>query len=225
MGISSEIVDCLACPERKHVGIELLHEKRFVLVTKCKMRCGNCTYEKIFWSSQKAESGRAFDINQRTIYAMRSIGVRLAGTKTFLSLMNLPPVKCAAYNKLQKKIHLSVKEVATEVMQDAVEEIREGADDDEITDVSISRDGTSQKHGFTSFNGAVIVMSTNTGKVLDVEVMSRYCNACLMCDTLKLRDRAKYEQYKLSHINHRGTASAMEKDGVVNSFNLSIKKT
>ena len=32
--------------------------------------------------------------------------------------MNLPPpVKCAAYNKLQKKIHLSVKEVATEVMQ------------------------------------------------------------------------------------------------------------
>ena len=56
--------------------------------------------------------------------------------------MNLPPVKCAAYNKLQKKIHLSVKEVATEVMQGAVEEIREGASDDEITDVSISCDGT-----------------------------------------------------------------------------------
>ena len=49
----------------------------------------------------------------------------------------LPPVKCAAYNKLQKN-HLSVKEVATEVMQDAVEEIQGGAGDDEITDVSIS---------------------------------------------------------------------------------------
>ena len=77
------------------------------------------------------------------------------------------------FNKLQKKIHLSVKEVATEVMQDAVEEIREGAGDDEITDVSISRDSIWQKRGFTSHNGAVIIMSTNTGKVLVVEVMSR----------------------------------------------------
>ena len=87
---------------------------------------------------------------------MRSIGVGLAGTKTVLSLMNLPPVKCAAYNKLQKIIHLSVKEVATEVMQGAVEDIREGVSDDEITDVSISSDGTWQKRGFTSLNGAVI---------------------------------------------------------------------
>ena len=133
---------------------------------------------------------------------MRSIGVGLAGTKTVLSLMNLPPVKCAAYNKLQKKIHLSVKEVATEVMQGAVEEIR-GASDDEITDVSISCDGTWQKRGFTSLNGAVIIMSTDTGKVLDVEVMSRYCNTCVMHEKLKLTDPAKYEQYQLSHEWHK----------------------
>ena len=43
---------------------------------------------------------------------------------------------------LHEKFHLSAKEVATQVMQDAVEEIREGAGDDEITDVSISCDGT-----------------------------------------------------------------------------------
>ena len=159
------------------------------------MQCGNCTYEKIFWSSQKAESGRAFDINQRTIYAMRSIGVGQAGTKTVLSLINLPPpVKCAANNKLQKIIHLSVEEVATEVMQGAVEEIREGASDDEITDVSISCDGTWQKRG---------IMSTDTGKVLDVEVMSRYCNTCVMHEKLKLTDPAKYEQYQLSHEWHK----------------------
>ena len=84
MGILSEIVACLVCPECKHVGIELLHEKRFGLATKCKMICGNCTYEKMFWSSQKAEG-----INQRTIYAMRSIGVGLAGTKTFFIIDEL----------------------------------------------------------------------------------------------------------------------------------------
>ena len=122
---------------------------------------------------------------------------------------------------------ISVKGVATEVMQDAVEEIREGTGDDEITDVSISCDGTWQKRGFTSLNGAVIIMSTDTGKVLDVEVMSRHCNACVMHEKLKLTDPAKHEQYQLSHecdINHRGSAPAMEKEGAVNSFNRSIQK-
>ena len=91
-------------------------------------------------------------------------------------------------------MNLSVKEVATEVMQDAVEEIREDAGDDEITDVSISCDGTWQKRGFTSLNGAVVIISTDTGKVLDVEVMSRYCNACVMHEKLKLTIIANVEQ-------------------------------
>ena len=70
-------------------------------------------------------------------------------------------------------------------------------------------------------------MSTDTGKVLDVEVMSRYCNACVVHEKLKLTDPARDEQYQLSHecgINHRGSAPAMEKDGAVNIFNPSIKK-
>ena len=112
-------------------------------------------------------------------------------------------------------------------MQDAIEEIREDTGDDEITDVSISCDGTGQNGGFTLLNGAVIIMSTDTGKVLDVEVMSRYCNAGVMHEKLKLTDPAKYEQHQLLHecgINHRGSAAAMEKDGAVNIFNRSIKK-
>ena len=113
MGILSEIVACLACSECKHIGIKLLREKRFGLATKCKMLCENCMYEKIFGSSQEAESGRAFDINQRTIYAMRSIGVVLADTKTVLSLMNLPPVKCtASYGRPRGKCRANVESMA-----------------------------------------------------------------------------------------------------------------
>ena len=65
--------------------------------------------------------------------------------------------------------------------------------------------GTWQKPGFTSINGAVVIISTDSGKVVDVEVMSRYCNACVMHEKLKVTDPAKYEQYKLSNecgINH-----------------------
>ena len=70
-------------------------------------------------------------------------------------------------------------------------------------------------------------MSSDTGKVLDVEVMSRYCDACVVHEKLKLTAPAKYDRYQLSHecgINHGGSAPAMEKDGAVDIFNRSIKK-
>ena len=60
--------------------------------------------------------------------------------------MNLPaPVKKSAYIKIQKKIHVAVKEVATEVMQDAAEELQGVSGvvtEDEIADTSVSCDGT-----------------------------------------------------------------------------------
>ena len=59
-------------------------------------------------------------------------------------------------------------------------------DFDVNSDVNIAIiDNLSDKRGFTSLNGAVIIMSTDTRKVLDVEVMSRYCNTCVMHEKLK----------------------------------------
>ena len=40
-----------------------------------------------------------------------------------------------------------------------------------IVDVGISCDGTWQRRGFSSLNGAVVCMSIDTGNVLDVEVL------------------------------------------------------
>ena len=121
-------------------------------------------------------------------YALRSIGVGLSGAQTLFSQMNLPPpISCSAYNKIQKKIHNTVENVAIEAMKDAIE-VREAAGvtcEDEIVDSSISCDGTWQRRGFSSLNGAVAILSTDTGKVLDVEPMSRFCNACVSNKKLK----------------------------------------
>ena len=74
-------------------------------------------------------------------------------------------------------------------MHDACEELREGYGEDEIVATSVSRDGTWQKRGFSSLNGAVAVISIETGKVVvDVEIMSRYCNACVSNEQLKESD-------------------------------------
>ncbi|GFV93801.1 hypothetical protein TNCV_367001 [Trichonephila clavipes] len=49
------------------------------------------------------------------------------------------------------------------------------------SDISVAIDGTWQKHGHTSLNGAVIATSVYTGKVLDASILSRFVNAPTKC--------------------------------------------
>ena len=198
------------------------------------MRCcnGACTYENFFWSSEKPKKVRSFDINKRVIYAMRRIGNGYRGLKLFASLMDMPPpMSNSSYDKLVKKIHKAVKDVAFNIMKEAADEVRINANctEGEVVDAGISNDGTWQKRGFSSLNGAVASLSIDTGKVLDIEVMSRYCNACINYSKYKDSNPEQYKQLTESHepecmVNHRGSAPAMEVEGTVAIYNRSISK-
>ena len=50
---------------------------------------------------------------------------------------------------------------------------------DNVVDTGVSVDGTWQKRGFTSLNGADAAISIEIGRVLDGEVMTRYCQGCI----------------------------------------------
>ena len=43
------------------------------------------------------------------------------------------------------------------------------ANESNITDTAVSSDGTWQRRGYSSLNGAVVAISMETGRVLDVE--------------------------------------------------------
>ena len=74
-----------------------------------------------------------------------------------------------------------MKDVALNIMKEAADEVRINANctEGEVVDAGISNDGTWQKRGFSLLNGVVASLSIDTGKVLDIEVMSRYCNVCV----------------------------------------------
>ena len=44
--------------------------------------------------------------------------------------------------------------------------------------MKVTCDGTRFKHGFTALYGVVVVASWDTGKVLDVELKSKFCSVC-----------------------------------------------
>ncbi|GFU23453.1 uncharacterized protein TNCV_113781 [Trichonephila clavipes] len=47
-----------------------------------------------------------------------------------------------------------------------------------IVECGISVDGTWQRRGYSSMNGCFAALSVDTGKVVDIEIMSSYCPTC-----------------------------------------------
>ncbi|GBN21183.1 hypothetical protein AVEN_28837-1 [Araneus ventricosus] len=73
--------------------------------------------------------------------------------------------------------------------------------------IPVAVGGTLQMRGYTSHNGVVAVTSNDTGKVIDVDVLSKYC-AC--------RNEQNHE--KSCKSNFRGSSGMMEVEGACNIF-------
>ncbi|GFU94654.1 uncharacterized protein TNCV_732901 [Trichonephila clavipes] len=139
-----------------------------------------------------------------------------AGAFKFCSTLNLPRLTKTAYKnqeaKLLKVVQV-VQEVAEESMIKAATEIVEKQQNlsSDIVKCGISVDGTWQRRGYTSMNGCVAAISVDTGKVLDIEVMSSYCPTCKRLQTMPRN--FEYESLKADHIcqcNFTGSSSKME---------------
>ena len=85
-------------------------------------------------------------------------------------------------------------------------------------DTGVTLDGTWQKRGFTSYNGAIMAISINTEKILDHQY-------CMNIEVNKKDDVVLYDKLKQDHIcsiNHHGSAPKMEQEGVERIFGRSM---
>lgn len=207
-------------------------EKKKGLAIPLNLSCTlpTCMWEKTFFTSKKIEKNdfvgdKTYEINCRSIIAMREIGKGHSALSTFCGFMNLPPpMNKTSFNDLQEKLHDLYLKAADISMESAANELKKN-DDDPITNITVSCDGTWQKRGFSSMNGVVTIIASETGKCLDYQVMSKVCNACNTWDAKKATDPDDYNNFHASHncpINHEGSAGSMEAAGTVMCFSRSV---
>ena len=60
----------------------------------------------------------------------------------------------------------------------AADQFKENVDDQGIADIAVSCDGTWQKRGHSSVNRIVTVISSNSNKCIDYQIMTNTCKAC-----------------------------------------------
>lgn len=178
-----ENVSCKICGKQT-VKI-MLKGKDCGLSVKLHMYCENCEFKHDFNTSSlhKTANGEEFyALNTRLVYSFRAIGKGASAAQVFCGLMNLPPPpsKFGNYNAILKS---AAEDVCTISMSKAAKEaIAENIDENSAqpqcatTNIAVAVDGTWQKrNGYSSKNGVVSATSVDTGKVLDIEILSKHC--------------------------------------------------
>lgn len=207
---------CKFCGCENCLIVSEKEDKRQGIVTSLELGCNNCFESKSKRTSQliKRNSNRIYESNLRFVYAMRCVGIGLAGSQTFCAMMNLPPppTKFVFHYAILKDV---LKEVAEESMKKAAEEAV--VENSGNNDIAAAFDGSWQKRGYTSLNGVVTVTSFDTGKVLDVEVLSKYCQGCT-----KPNNRPGIHEGCVK--NYEGSSGGMETDGIQKIFHRSERE-
>lgn len=113
-------------------------------------------------------------------------------------------------------------------MKDAVGELHNLKSDEvgenRVLKTAILCDGTWQRRGFSSLHGCVTAISMETGKILDVEPLSKVCHSCKKFEG---KDDLETERLKAEHAskcktNFCGSAPAMEPEGTKRIFKRSV---
>ena len=232
MSCLSAMIKILICPlcKNNNVGMEEKPHSKMGLASTIQVTCTSkrCSFSAEFPTSKKV--GKAYEVNNRAVLAARNIGVGHQGLAKFLGTMNTPPpMHKNAYKDTLSSICKAAKKVAENSMAQAVEETKTfyEVSDDGTYNVGISGDGSWRRRGYASAFGIVSAISIVTGKVLDIEIMSKECRTCMINKTQKGTPEfdAWWEGHKdQCHANFEGSSGKMEPEGCSNMFRRSVDK-
>ncbi|GFX94619.1 uncharacterized protein TNCV_3088481 [Trichonephila clavipes] len=148
-------------------------------------------------------------INSSIVLGLRIIGKGFSAGKKLCAFLGLPFLSKLAFRNQERKLLKATERVAQENINAALSEIKGS---NSFTKCGISIDGTWQRRGYSSLNGCVSAISVDTGKILDIEVMTQYCHIC-----------AKGNSQSSKHVcsNYKGSAGNMEVVGAYRIFERS----
>jgi hypothetical protein len=209
----SAITKALACKEcGGDITISEKCWKRSGLASYFEITCNDCGANTQFCSSNVCEKTNTYEINIRLFYGMRCIGRGLTPTKILCGMLNLSP-PLTKTDKLVEAVGSAIQSVAEHSMKAAVfEAVEENESDSNLgMDIPIAFDATWQKRGHVSKNAVATITSFDTGKVIDVEVLSKYCHKCAL---------KKTPVHECS-MNYQGSSGGMETVAAIEMFHRS----
>ena len=127
MSVFAKLVCDLLCPEcyESQLSVSTDTVKRKGLAPYVSIKCKGCGFSREEYSSpvieKEGKGQKAFDVNIRSVYAMRSCGQGYNALENLCGIMNLPPpVTKNNYSKLSHTLRDAARVVAEASMSDAI---------------------------------------------------------------------------------------------------------
>lgn len=230
--VLKEIVSVYGFCQDCHGKIEMLEDldKRKGFCSSLLIICSTCKKEKSVFTSKQVnrekKGPKPFEVNTRMVLAFREIGRGYNALNTFTRCMNMNrPMTQKNYDNITKSLHESYLKVSEISKKKAAKELFEklGKDTSTEAECDVSVDGTWQKRGHASLNGAVTVISKDTGKCLDSHIMSKSCKGCQHWRGKE--GTVEHQQWSIEHncqINHKSSSGSMETAGAIEIFKRSV---
>ena len=140
----------------------------------------------------------------------------------------LPPVSQRAYTIQNQKLFVTSGDVREASFADDTAELRKDVLEDHVLDITVTCDGTLARREFQSLYGIVVVVSWKSGKVLDVEVPSKHCQACATHHEVNTSSDEILDWWEghlaSCKVNYCGSSSVMESTGALAIWKRSVSK-
>ena len=160
---------------------------------------------------------------------MRAIGKGRACLETFCGMMGmLPQVSQRGSTTQNQKLFVVSGEERYASFADAAAELRKDVPEDQGLDITVTCDGTWARRGFQSLYGIVVTASWKTGKFLDVEDLSKHCQACAAHHGMDTFSDEFLDWWKGNlascEVNYCGSSSTIELTGAFAIWKRSVSK-
>ncbi|GFV73839.1 uncharacterized protein TNCV_4523681 [Trichonephila clavipes] len=183
------------------------------------VQSANIVKNKLFETG--AWSQTSHDVNLRITQAFSHIGKGYSAIEKFCMVMNTDPFSSTTYGKCARRLDnaytLASENIFAEIHREVKNVYENGA---EITDLSVSFDGTWLTRGHRSLIGVGCVIDMLTGYVVDFEVMSKVCRHCSVAKNKLGQSSAEFSIWYEGHksecdINHLGSSTSMEMEAAL----------
>lgn len=215
----NDLVKNISCPECQEKKISFVLGQKMGFAYDVKMKCDGCELSKHALSSRKIDNA-THDINIRITQAFKHIGKGYTAIEKFCAVMNMPVYSSKTFRSAVQKIEFANKEAFDTIMKNVRQTVKNAYTQsetvcNEVTDISVSFDGSWLTRGHSSLVGVGCVIDILTGYAVDFEVMSKKCRLCENAKRDLGESSAEFHIWFTGHesqceINHHGSSNAME---------------
>lgn len=238
----TELFKNLACSECRETNLVVQVREQKGFCAKLVIKCQSCGYkmgESYTSPRSKGVSKRPpFEVNRRVVDGMIGIGLGHSSMEKFCTIMSMRGMSVSSFKSHVDQLTAETEKLEARVLQKARKAVRRAheaidpsLDSEAVLDVAVSYDGTWHKRGFTSLYGVGIVIDILTGLAIDYQVLSKYCQVCVVVAAQLDSSSPDFALWQSGHKesgecnrNYTGSSGAMETKAAELLWNRSIEK-